>query len=82
MSAPTTNTNTNTMSTTEKPDWAKYLKESRAKLGLSQPKMAALLGVGFEAYSSWERGRNTSPAFVRKSVTAMLQPMLDALPTK
>ena len=39
-------------------NWAKIIKDLRAKLLLSQVEMATLLGVAFATVNRWENGKN------------------------
>lgn len=45
------------MPVTPQPDSAKLVCEARQRLGLSQEKLAAKLGVSFQSVNRWENGK-------------------------
>lgn len=50
------------------------LRATRARLGLTQPALAALLGVHPLTVSQWETGRRAIPAFLHLALKQLEQP--------
>ena len=46
-------------------NWPEILRSTRARLGLSQAKLAAVLGVSPRAVELWEAGKRTPPDYLR-----------------
>lgn len=46
-------------------NWPEYLKQFRASHGLTQVKLADLLGVAASLVEQWEMGRFTPPAYLK-----------------
>jgi DNA-binding transcriptional regulator YiaG len=47
------------------------LKERREALHLSQPKLAALLGVDVMTVNRWEKGKQAPPSFLALALEAL-----------
>lgn len=49
-------------------DWARYLKEYRARLNLTQASLADRLAVSKRLIENWEAGENTPPAYLKNAL--------------
>ena len=59
------------------PDWTALIKELRARLGLTQEKFAARLGVSFPTINRWENGRSAPSPLALQRVEQILREMKD-----
>ncbi|PMB51575.1 transcriptional regulator [Fischerella thermalis CCMEE 5201] len=65
------------MSAIEQQNLAKLVRKTRASLGLSQVKFAAMLGVSFQSINRWENGRTQPSPLALKQIEDLLQQMSD-----
>lgn len=57
------------------PQFADLLRKARARLGLTQEKLAARLGVTVPTVNRWENGRATPSPLARQRVGELLREM-------
>ncbi|MER3491570.1 MAG: transcriptional regulator [Mastigocladus sp. ERB_26_2] len=61
----------------EKTEFAELIRETRARLELSQVKFAAKLGVSFHSVNRWENGRTKPLPLALKQIEALLHSLGD-----
>lgn len=59
------------------PDRTALIKELRARLGLTQEKFAARLGVSFPTINRWENGRSVPSPLALQRIEQILREMKD-----
>lgn len=60
------------------PDRSTLIKELRARLGLTQEKFAARLGVSFPTINRWENGRSIPSPLALQRIEQILREMKEA----
>ena len=60
------------------PDWATLIRELRTRLGLTQEKFAARLGVSFPTINRWENGRSIPSPLALQRIEQILREMKEA----
>ena len=60
-----------------RPDRTALIRELRARLGLTQEKFAARLGVSFPTINRWENGRSVPSPLALQRVEQILREMKD-----
>jgi DNA-binding transcriptional regulator YiaG len=65
------------MSAIEQQNLAKLVRKTRASVGLSQVKFAAMLRVLFQSINVWENGRTKPSPLALKQIEDLLQQMSD-----
>ncbi|MCU0516118.1 MAG: helix-turn-helix transcriptional regulator [Oscillatoria sp. Prado101] len=63
------------MPVTQQQEIAQLVRETRRRLGLSQQKFAAQLGVSFQSVNRWENGRTQPLPLALKRIEELLQSM-------
>lgn len=66
-----------TMSVVEQQKIIELVRETRQRLGLSQEKFAAKLGVSFQSVNRWENGRVKPLPMALRQIEALLEQMGD-----
>ena len=61
----------------EKPKLAQLVRETRARLELSQVKFATKIGVSFQSVNRWENGRTKPLPVALKQIEAILHSLGD-----
>ncbi|MBD2434925.1 MULTISPECIES: helix-turn-helix domain-containing protein [Fischerella] len=61
----------------EKTEFVELIRETRARLELSQVKFAAKLGVSFHSVNRWENGRTKPLPLALKQIEALLHSLGD-----
>jgi putative transcriptional regulator len=56
-------------------DWAELIRELRGRLGLTQEKFAARLGVSFPTINRWENGRSVPSPLAQQRMEQVLRGM-------
>ena len=56
-------------------DWAKLIRELRGRLGLTQEKFAARLGVSFPTINRWENARSVPSPLALQRIEQILRGM-------
>ena len=56
-------------------EWATLIRELRGRLGLTQEKLAARLGVSFPTINRWENGRSVPSPLAIQRVEQILREM-------
>ena len=59
------------------PDRARLVRQLRERLGLTQEKFAARLGVSFPTINRWENGRSIPSPLALQRIEQILQEMKD-----
>lgn len=65
------------MPVTEQPKLAQLVRETRARLELSQVKFASKIGVSFQSVNRWENGRTKPLPVALKQIEAILHSLGD-----
>jgi len=60
------------------PDWTGLIRELRTRLGLTQEKFAARLGVSFPTINRWENGRSIPSPLALQRIEQILREMKEA----
>jgi transcriptional regulator with XRE-family HTH domain len=63
------------MPVTPQQEIAQLVRETRRRLGLSQQKFAAQVGVSFQSVNRWENGRTQPLPLALKRIEELLQQM-------
>jgi len=54
-------------------DWAELIRELRGRLGLTQERFAARLGVSFPTINRWENGRSVPSPLAQQRMEQILR---------
>lgn len=63
------------MASIDQSEFATLVRETRQRLGLSQAKFAATLGVSFQSVNRWENGRTKPLPIAVKQIELLLHQM-------
>lgn len=58
-------------------DMGKYIRDLRRQMGLTQEKLAAVLGVSFSTLNRWENGRSKPSPLAQERIEHLLKQIND-----